>query len=151
MSERTYTESELAAERVALLREAAEVALKKRVSIQDTAKDIYEAILAISTNRPALARVEAAARREGAQKAAIRMRDRCAVEAYRAYRAGNNAMQLASSIAANNIRMLPLECPTCNGAGCIRWKEPHMECSKPCPDCTTPIAALQDRGQEVDK
>lgn len=83
-----------------------------------------------------------------ARAAAEEMRNRCAVEAYKAYKAGNGPMQAmaaAAAAAANNIRALSLICPTCEGRGAIRWKEPHMECSKPCPDChALPIPAAGD-------
>lgn len=72
---------------------------------------------------------------ERVRESAQTMRDRCAIEAYKAYRAGDNAMQMAAAAASNNIRALPPICQKCQGKGCIKWKEPHVECSKPCPDC----------------
>lgn len=40
--------------------------------------------------------------------AALDMRDRCTIEAFKAYRVGNGDLQQAASTAANNIRALPL-------------------------------------------
>ena len=70
-------------------------------------------------------------------------RDRCAIEVYKAYKAGNGELQRVAAMAANNIRALGPMCATCGGRGAIRWKEPNLECSKPCPDCTQILAELR--------
>jgi hypothetical protein len=122
--ERTYTESDLKLERAAALREAANHQQHHIFSVHSGA--VVQSSCSCGEQFPTQGSCEAwkqhilnlsdaSALDKLLADARLEMRDRCAIETYKAYKAGNGAMQMAAATASNNIRALSIAAPRDSG------------------------------------